>query len=483
MSAPLVETITGWPELDLLEGGDLPDIPADTLPPVAARMVKEVAAETETPQALGLVTALGCMSIAVAGKAVVIPRDGWREPVNIYTIALSVPGTTKSPVLRKMSEPLREWESRAREEARPRIIELRADRLTQEQAIAAMRKKAARFRANGEMARYADAREEVIQAEAALPEVPVEPLLFVTDATPEALRAKLVEHEALGVLSDEGGIFDVVGGLYTGGAANIDVLLQGWDRGSMRVARGKEHVILRPWLTMCLLAQPSVLHSALTKKSFVGRGLLERFLIARPPHRLGFRLLDTTPTSSSATADWTRLINSMLDIPREKNESPIQLSIEARAVWMDARRDIEVQQRPDGDLHHCTGWASKAAGGMLRLAGLFHLAENTSGTISDTNMERAVTLMAHFARHAADAFGFVEPSIRDAIYLVDVLRPHAGGQMTRTELRRRIKGREVSTLSRLNPALEELEERGYIREFEEPTGGRPASIIRIRAGI
>lgn len=482
MSGAVIEDVGAWPTLEPVDGGTLPDIPADTLPPAAARMVREVAAETETPEALGLVTALGCMSIAAAGKAVVIPREGWRESVNVYTMALSVPGTTKSPVLRKLSAPLVDWEAQAREMEKPRIADIAADRATQEQAIAAMRKKAAGYRANGEIDAYNQAREEIVQAERNLPEVPPMPLLFVTDATPEALKANLFDHPTLGVLSDEGGIFDVVGGLYTGGKSNIDVLLQGWDGGSQRVARGKELRMVDALLTICLLAQPAVLRSALTTKSFTGRGLLERFLIARPANRIGFRALETAPTTPAAHSGWADLLHGMLDLPGD-DEQVLHLSREARAVWMEARREIEVQLRPDGALQHCAGWAGKAAGEILRLAGLFHLAERAPGAISDINVDRAVRLMAHFARHAADAFAVTEQPVGDAIDMVAILRPHAGKRLTRTDISNLLKGREMGTSKRIQAALEELEDRGYVRQSEEPTAGRSRMIVQIREGI
>lgn len=120
---------------------------------------------------------------------------------------------------------------------------------------------------------------------------------------------------------------------------------------------------------------------------------------------------------------------------------------------------------------------------MLRIAGLFHLSEQSPGALSATNMERAVRLVGHFARHAADAFAVTEQTVQDAIELVEVLRPHAGDQLTRTEVKRRIKGRAMSSRQRMDAGLQEIEERGYIIQLEVPTGGRPSTIIRVREGL
>ncbi|MBT7087552.1 DUF3987 domain-containing protein, partial [bacterium] len=60
------------------------------------------------------------------------------------------------------------------------------------------------------------------------------PCLFITDATPEELAAKVYEqNNYLGIFSDEGGITEVLSGLYTGGSANIDILLKGIDGGDV----------------------------------------------------------------------------------------------------------------------------------------------------------------------------------------------------------------------------------------------------------
>ena len=68
---------------------------------------------------------------------------------------------------------------------------------------------------------------------------PVYPLtLNVTDTTPEALAAELVKNgEKIGILNDEGGIFDILSGLYSSGTANIDLFLKAYDGSPYNVIR------------------------------------------------------------------------------------------------------------------------------------------------------------------------------------------------------------------------------------------------------
>jgi len=92
--------------------------------------------------------------------------------------------------------------------------------------------------------------------------VPPLPKLFVNDATPEALADHVMEQDnRMAVISDEGGFFEVISGLYNGGKANNDIVLKGYDGGDVRIERKDRSVRLRPYLTLALVAQPQVLKS------------------------------------------------------------------------------------------------------------------------------------------------------------------------------------------------------------------------------
>ena len=76
------------------------------------------------------------------------------------------------------------------------------------------------------------------------PEEIYPPRLWTGDVTPERLQNLLAEHgERMSVLSDEGGIFEIMSGLYNNGQANIDVFLKGHAGSSVRVDRGGRRII------------------------------------------------------------------------------------------------------------------------------------------------------------------------------------------------------------------------------------------------
>lgn len=90
---------------------DTPDIPARLLPGALGNFAAALAHATETPNALAVMDVLGVVSTAVPMRFVVSPKDGWREPINIYTAAFLPPGNTKSAVLKACAEPLVQWEN------------------------------------------------------------------------------------------------------------------------------------------------------------------------------------------------------------------------------------------------------------------------------------------------------------------------------------------------------------------------------------
>ena len=161
----------------------------------------------------------------------------------------------------------------------------------------------------------------------------IQPLkLFVDDVTAEKLASVLAEnHSKAAIVSAEGGIFDILNGIYTKNV-NIDVFLKGHSGDTIRVDRiGRtSESILHPTLTMLLAVQPEVLNGLMTNGTFRGRGLTARFLYAIPRSSLGDRDFYTTPIAESVKTGYTKLIRSMLEV--DEREEPITLSEEATAV-------------------------------------------------------------------------------------------------------------------------------------------------------
>ena len=181
------------------------------------------------------------------------------------------------------------------------------------------------------------------------------------------------ESGRLAVISDEGGIFDVIAGRYNV-TPNLDVWLKGHCQAPVRVHRmGRTTLIEKPHLTVLVSPQPAVL-SGLRDKEFIrGRGLLARFLFALPVSPVGNRQLVPCHMPDRVTTDYHELITRVLDW-RPEEPRILRLSPEAYARWKEFQRSIEGQMADGERLCSLRDWASKLPGAALRIAGLLHVA-------------------------------------------------------------------------------------------------------------
>src|SRR5262249_24050181 len=130
---------------------------------------------------------------------------------------------------------------------------------------------------------------EITDLEDSLPEVPQLPRLWMQDMTSEVLAVEMQHQgERMAVFSDEGGLFDSLGGRYSG-SPNFDLIIQAHSGSPVRVNRiSRPAVFLRhPVLTIGISPQPNVLEHLADTPQFRGRGLLARFLYAVPASPLG----------------------------------------------------------------------------------------------------------------------------------------------------------------------------------------------------
>ena len=398
-----------WDPPTLFNDIQTPDIPATILPEPLSAFAAELALATETPEALATVTILAVVSVAAAKRFVVSPKEGWHEPVNIYTLVALPPANNKSLVLKRCTQPLVDWEKRERERLLPDKTRQESERKTQEKRIEALRNKAAKeddlFKRNELEAQIVDLESRLI--------VPTPlPQLFINNVTPETLCSQVHEQGGrLGVLSDEGGVLETLAGLYTNGRANIDIILKGIDGGDVRVRRkdNSGSFNLNPFLTMALTVQPAVVENMARTSAFQGNGMLERWLYLIPRSNLGYRTHDKPPVSAVSKMAYECRINELLDVPEQEEPRVLSLTPEAYHEWRIFQLKVEPELLPNGRLEVCKGWGGKISGFALRLAGLLHVAECPTGTtISDVTMRRALTLADALIEHALAAFDLME---------------------------------------------------------------------------
>jgi hypothetical protein len=470
LESPSVEHIDTWNTPILFEELDTPDISAQLLPEILCEFATALAHSTETPEALSVMTALGVVSTAIAKRFIVSPKEGWCEPVNIYTLIALPPANNKSFVLNCFTRPLINWEKEQAIRLEYDIKRQRSELKTQEKIIEALRIKAAKAQDQMEQRHLTN---EITQKEAALIEASPLPLLFTNDATPESLITLVNEQNGrLAIFSDEGGILETLAGLYSKGSANIDILLKGIDGGEVRVRRKDRSIILNPYLTIVLAVQPAVIQSMAEKRAYLGNGALERFLYVLPQSKLGYRTHDKAPVSTEIQHAYDLKIKSLLDnfFLADKNKPDqvhaLQLTPNAHQDWRAFQTTIEKELRPDGKFSPCQGWAGKICGFALRIAGLLHVAENGSDTlmITDKTMKNALVIATLLTEHAIAAFSLmgIDQATEDAKIVFQWLSTRNTPSFTQSEVVLAMRGKKLGKSERLHKALQILHERNII---------------------
>lgn len=469
-----------------------PEIPADLLPDGLAAYVQNISDVLSVPTAMPFMAALGMVSAGCCKKFIVMPKPDWIEPVNIYSLTAMLPASNKSQTLKYLKSPIDEWEEKEakrikpeREEALTEIKLLQAELNKQYNIIKAKKSKAAEIKDAKNAVKEI---EEKLQAKKDV--LPAIPQIYTTDATPEAI-AELVHDQGgrLGIISDEGGITEVLSGLYNNGNANIDIILKGIDGGAARIKRANRDYKLNPFLTIILLIQPQVLANMADKKAFTGNGALERYLYALPVGNVGYRTFSDARIDQQDKIRYDNLIYNLLSIPMPEKPYILTLENPAQKMLHDFRLEIERELRADGKLYICRGWGGKLAGYTARIAGLMHVAQygrTDHLIIQRGTMEKAITLARLLMEHAVAAYNMMGADIEvsDAKELLEWLKTQRKSRLTKSQIINAMRNRQAGKKERLKKALALLEERNILSAVHVDNSTRkPTDVYFVNAEI
>ncbi len=479
--------IIEWPEVVPFLNRNITPLTADLFPGFLGDMVDAVSKATETPIELAGMLGLAVVSACVAKKVIVYPETGYFEPVNIFTAVSMESGNRKTAVLYRMTKPFMDWEYREAELLSPEQKRALSNRKTQEARIDVLRKRAAKAADNANLIA------EIAELETSLPDIPVLPRLWVQDVTPEQLAVVMAEQgERIALLSDEGGIFDVLAGRYSKGIANLDVFLQAHSGASIRVDRGSRAPILmrHPALTVGLSPQPQVLQNLADRPGFRGRGLLARFLYGLPPSPLGNRNLTACAVPAGVEEEYVAGILRLLKLEASVNcngePTPWRLSFSPAAYrcWKDFQRMAEVLMKEGGKLSQLRDWTAKLPGSAARLAGILHSVCSDPGEshiIEVSVTEQALNIAVRLIDHTLAVFDLMQrdPVIEDAERILRWVRNQSASTFTIRDCfcAHQAHFRKVDAMW---PAFHLLEQHGYVQLApKEKAGGRPSDIYLV----
>jgi replicative DNA helicase len=486
---------SGWDPPTPFHEFTLPPFPTAALPDWLRDYVEASAIETQTPPDLAALVTLSVVAATCAKVIEVSVRPGWVEPVNLFTVVAMDPGNRKSAVFSAATAPLEAAERLENQMRAPEILaaqsHLEAAKERLHEAQTALKK--------APVDEQASRQQELEYAAADLAGIKVPPRCrrLVDDITAEKLTSLLAEQDGrLVLMSAEGDIFDTLAGRYTaGGGVNLGVFLKAHSGDSIhvdRIGRPPEYVE-RPALTVCLTVQPEIVRGLHRRPEFKGRGLLARLFYALPESLLGRREIRPPSMPAQIRTQYQRAIEKLAALPiRQDSAGRVQahelsLSHEAQRTLEEFERWLEPQLAPTGELASMTDWAGKLAGGIVRLAGLLHMAAHWRDAapapwdqpIAEATVTHAIQIGRYLIAHAQAAYALMgaDPEVEQAKILLAWVTAKQRTRFKVRELYQGTKGR-FKKVAELAPGLRILVEHGFIREaaptFHPKPGRKPS---------
>lgn len=378
--------------------------PAGEYPIEALGALRDVAdairMKTQAPWAICAQSVLAAAAFAIAPHYDVHLLNG-RTVLTVLCLTVAESGERKSSVDNQALAPVYAKEER-----------LRADYEAQAQSFAVdyAAWKAATEQAKRAASKGRSAARAAIEAVGSEPKPPAQPMLLISDATPEGIAMQLAESRPWG------GVFSAEGGLMLGGhgmseeskirtAALLNTL---WDGSPIRRRRVLTGSMFLPGrrCSMHLMVQPGVAEILTHDPAFADIGLLARMLIVAPASTAGTRMYrEARPEAGMVLADYKSRMAQFLDkAPRMLDGSGgldpkvLALTPDAKAMLVAFHDEVERELAPGGELSTIRGFASKMAEHAGRLAAVLEVYGDPDAIeVGAETMANGIALAQHYA--------------------------------------------------------------------------------------
>ena len=461
----------------------LPPFPVDAFPPAIRDYVLAVAETTQTKVDMSATAALAVLALCQQGKFRIKGKDDWTEPLNLFAVIVAEPSERKSAVINFMTQPVSQYEAKYNQQHAAAIERSRMEKRILEKQQRNLEDQVLKGKAH-----MADLQDISLQLAEFREKTPMR--LFVDDVTTEKLTSILAENNGTAaVVSAEGGIFDMLAGIYTKNV-NIDVFLKGHSGDNIRVDRvgRNSESIMNPALTVLLAVQPSVLSGMMHNGVFRGRGLTARFMYCMPQSIVGERKYRTQPIPAEVSRCYEVVIRNLLEDETHKDPKIINLSPEADKLLESFACEVESKMKTEyADI---PDWAGKLVGAVLRISGLLCRAANShcsdfldlsdSMVVDEETMAGAIAIGRYFTEHSRAAYSLMgaDDLVKQSQYALDGIVKNGLQEFTRRDIMRIC--RSFKTADAVQPVLNHLADLGYIAMKESGsavTKGRPTNQI------
>lgn len=468
-----------WEEPIPFDNFSVPDFPVETLPEAIGTYVSAVAESTQTPVDLAATSAIAIMSICLQGKYKIQPKGDWQENLNTFCLAFMEPSERKSAVGSAMLRPINTYEQEWNKLHAAEVDFSKTEKSILERRLKTLEDQASKGKA--EISEVRKASEELTNFREKRPLQ-----LYVDDVTTEKLVSILAENDGkTAIFSTEGGIFDMLKGIYTK-YVNIDVFLKSYSGDPIRVDRiGRaSESILNPTLTVMLMAQPSVLAGIMQNDTFRGRGLTARFLYCMPQSNVGNRRYRSEEIPAEVYQNYERCIRNLLSAEPDNKPEIITLSPEADAMLEAFAEELEPKLLTEH--YEIREWAGKLVGTIARISGLLCRTESCRTydflddpeplVVSGADMQNAILIGRYYLEHAKAAFSLMgaDDGAKKCQYVLDAIVKAGLSEFTRRDVMRLC--RALKTAAEMQPVLDQLVDYGYLvpKDSASPSGkGRP----------
>jgi len=436
----------------------LPPFPIDCLPSRLRSYVEAVAIHTQTPMDMAAGAALGVLAACLQGKVKVEGNIGHYEQTSLYIFLIAPPGSRKSAVIHAMTAAIEDYEQKYNEGNKTAMRRNKQERESLQRDINRLtRQLEVKYDTLTEL--------ELQHTQDKLAELPeIKPLqIFTDDCTSESMIRLLRDnHGRMSLISAEGGAFDNIVGRYTK-KPNLDVWLKGICGDTIRVDRinREPDYIRNPALSMIISAQPGVLSELMQSSLLDGRGFLARLFYINIPSAAMPKSFRSAPIPATIREDYDNLIFHLLDL--SENE-PITLHLAPEAINQMDELCHSVEAYLRNEHRDMREWGSKYIGLVLRTAGLLHIAADGAGDIQTETVENAIRIGNYAFHHALYAYSILgaDETVEKALHVVTKLRKLSVTSISRSDLYQKCRGRFFWDAKEMEPALNLLEQHGYI---------------------
>ena len=445
--------------------------PLAALPPVLRDFAEAVSTSTSTDPAMASTAILSALSYCFSGVYRVRGKSDHTEPLVLDSLIVAEPSTKKSPVVSAVKRPYAEFSADWNERHKTEIFHAQAEKKLLEQRLCGLEK-----------SDEATA-DEIAELKTKLSNFGSADFkrIVVDDITPESLAYQLKQNGTLLMISDEAGMLGNFAGRYSNNIPNLDLLLKSWNGESYQSDRAtRESVSLkRPYMSVCLAAQPYVFDGLMASPAFRGSGLIARLIYCFPKSQIGDRKYDTTAVPQSVSEIYKLFIYKLLEAKFEYKsamEKIITLDDSAYSKFVKFYNE-DIEKMLLGEMSFCRDWGGKYHGLILRLAGILHCAKcalddlDPAETRADIDtLSSAIDIGEYYRKQAIYAYGVgdVDPAAVRAEKLLDKLRANYIKEIKQSELYMLARGNFLKTSAEIGEALDFLEKHGYIRRIRVP---------------